>query len=52
VISLLATPDDVLAEPGAFERIVELGGDAPPYPLGGLSREELVEVAGGGRGPR
>jgi 2-polyprenyl-6-methoxyphenol hydroxylase-like FAD-dependent oxidoreductase len=40
--SLLATADDVFAEPGIAEKVVELGGHAPNYPLPGPSRRELL----------
>lgn len=40
--SLLATPDDVLAEPGLAEKIIKGGGSAPNYPLPGPRRAELL----------
>ena len=36
--SLLATPDELLAEPGLAEKITKLGGHAPNYPLPGPTR--------------
>lgn len=47
ISGLLATPDEVLAEPGVLERTIELGAGAPQYPLPGRSREELLEVVRG-----
>jgi 2-polyprenyl-6-methoxyphenol hydroxylase-like FAD-dependent oxidoreductase len=42
--SLLATPDELFAEPGLLDRIMALGGGAPRFPLPGPSRRELLEV--------
>lgn len=42
VTSLLATPDQLLAEPGTAEKIIALGGDAPTYPLPGPARRDLL----------
>ncbi|GAA4720986.1 FAD-dependent oxidoreductase [Phytohabitans rumicis] len=44
--SLLATPDDLLAEPGLPEKITKLGGHAPNYPLPGPGRRELLAAIG------
>jgi len=44
VASFLATPDEVFATPGLRDRVLELGGSAPRYPLPGPSRAELLEV--------
>jgi 2-polyprenyl-6-methoxyphenol hydroxylase-like FAD-dependent oxidoreductase len=44
--SLLATPDEVLAEPGLAEKIIKLGGHAPTYPLAGPRRRELLAAIG------
>ena len=45
--SLLATPDDLIAEPGLAEKIIRLGGDAPNYPLPGPRRGELLAAIDG-----
>jgi hypothetical protein len=42
IAGLIATPDQVLAKPGAPGRVMALGGDAPQYPLPGPSRAELL----------
>ena len=47
IASLLATPDEVLAEPGLFERVVELGSRAGQYTLPGPSRRDLLTVLSG-----
>jgi 2-polyprenyl-6-methoxyphenol hydroxylase-like FAD-dependent oxidoreductase len=44
---LLATPDDLLAEPGLAEKIMKLGGHAPDYPLPGPRRGELLAAIDG-----
>jgi 2-polyprenyl-6-methoxyphenol hydroxylase-like FAD-dependent oxidoreductase len=44
--SLLATTEEVFAEPGLTERIIELGGHAPTYPLPGPRRSELLAAVG------
>ncbi|WP_326725808.1 FAD-dependent oxidoreductase [Streptomyces sp. NBC_00243] len=40
--SLLATPDELFAEPGLPEKITKLGGHTPNYPLPGPRRCELL----------
>jgi 2-polyprenyl-6-methoxyphenol hydroxylase-like FAD-dependent oxidoreductase len=45
--SLLATPADLVAEPGLLEKIIRLGGDAPNYPLPGPRRRELLAAVDG-----
>jgi 2-polyprenyl-6-methoxyphenol hydroxylase-like FAD-dependent oxidoreductase len=47
VTSLLATPDELLAEPGLAEKIIALGGDAPNYPLPGPERGDLLAAING-----
>jgi hypothetical protein len=42
--SLLATADDVFAEPGIAEKIIELGGHAPDYPLPEPGRREPLSA--------
>jgi 2-polyprenyl-6-methoxyphenol hydroxylase-like FAD-dependent oxidoreductase len=42
IIGLIATPDEVLARPRMFERVVELGANAPAHTLPGAPRTELV----------
>ncbi|HEU5111461.1 MAG TPA: FAD-dependent oxidoreductase, partial [Micromonosporaceae bacterium] len=46
LLSLLATTDEVLAEPGLAEKIITLGGQAPNYPLPGPRRPELLAALG------
>jgi 2-polyprenyl-6-methoxyphenol hydroxylase-like FAD-dependent oxidoreductase len=45
--ALLATPDELLTEPGLAEKIITLGGNAPNYPLPGPQRGELLATIGG-----
>jgi hypothetical protein len=40
--SLLATPDELFAEPGLVDRVMKLGAGAPRYPLPGPTRQELL----------
>jgi hypothetical protein len=40
--SLLATPPEVLAEPGLLGSIISLGANAPRYPMPGPTRAELL----------
>jgi 2-polyprenyl-6-methoxyphenol hydroxylase-like FAD-dependent oxidoreductase len=40
--SLLATPDELFAEPGLLDRAMQLGAGAPTYPLPGPTRQELL----------
>jgi 2-polyprenyl-6-methoxyphenol hydroxylase-like FAD-dependent oxidoreductase len=47
IASLLTTPSELLAEPGLRERIVELAGGAPQYPLPGPDRRELLAAIAG-----
>ncbi|GAA3347248.1 FAD-dependent oxidoreductase [Amorphoplanes nipponensis] len=42
VAAFIATPDEVLGAPGAVDRVVALGRDAPQYPLPGPGRDELL----------
>jgi 2-polyprenyl-6-methoxyphenol hydroxylase-like FAD-dependent oxidoreductase len=44
--SLLTTTDELFAEPGLTQRITELGGHAPNYPLPGPRRPELLAAIG------
>ncbi|HEX2771802.1 MAG TPA: FAD-dependent oxidoreductase, partial [Micromonosporaceae bacterium] len=43
VAAFVATPDEVLGAPGVLDRVVALGMAAPPYPLPGPTRGELLE---------
>jgi len=45
--SLLATPDELFAEPGLLDRVLKLGAGAPRYPLPGPARQELLAAVGG-----
>jgi 2-polyprenyl-6-methoxyphenol hydroxylase-like FAD-dependent oxidoreductase len=45
--SLLATPDELFAEPGLLDRVLKLGAGAPRYPLPGPTRHELLAAVGG-----
>jgi 2-polyprenyl-6-methoxyphenol hydroxylase-like FAD-dependent oxidoreductase len=42
VVQLLCTPTELLAQPGVFERVIELGADAPRYPIPGPDRRALL----------
>ncbi|MEV0715117.1 FAD-dependent oxidoreductase [Asanoa sp. NPDC050611] len=42
--SFIAGPDEVFAEPGVRERVGRLSAGAPPYPLPGPSRAELLST--------
>jgi hypothetical protein len=44
--SLLTTTDEVFAVPGAAEKIMKLGGQAPNYPLPGPRRSDLLAAIG------
>ncbi len=45
--ALLATPDELFAEPGLLDRVMKLGAGAPSYPLPGPTRQELLAAVGG-----
>jgi 2-polyprenyl-6-methoxyphenol hydroxylase-like FAD-dependent oxidoreductase len=47
VASLLESPEDVLARPGLFERLVELSPALPQYATPGPDRAELLGVMAG-----
>jgi len=47
LMAVLATPDELLAEPGLAEKVITLGGHAPNYPLPGPRRGELLAAIGG-----
>jgi len=44
IAGVIATPDDVFARPGMFERVIELGSGWRDERLPGMSREELLAV--------
>jgi len=44
VASFIATPDEVLTQPGVLDRVVALGMTAPQYPLPGPARGELLDA--------
>jgi flavin-dependent dehydrogenase len=44
VASFIATPDEVLTQPGILDRVVALGMAAPQYPLPGPARGELLDA--------
>jgi 2-polyprenyl-6-methoxyphenol hydroxylase-like FAD-dependent oxidoreductase len=44
--SLLATPDELFADPGLLDRVMKLGAGAPRYPLPGPTRQELLAAVG------
>jgi hypothetical protein len=48
IVSLLATPQEVFAQPGLLEKVIALGADAPQYPWPGPSRSELLAAIGAG----
>ena len=45
VAGVLATPEEVLARPGALDRFIEHGGDWRQRPEIGPTRDELVALA-------
>lgn len=45
--SMLATPDDLVAQPGLPEKIMKFGGGAPTYALPGPGRQTLLAAVGG-----
>src|SRR3954447_16041820 len=47
IAGLLQSSDDVLATPGVFERIIELGAGGRAEPTFGPSREELLQTIAG-----
>ena len=44
---MLATPDDLVSQPGLPEKIMRLGASAPAYPLPGPGRRELLAAIDG-----
>ena len=42
LMQLLCTPTELLAQPGVFERVIELGAQAPQYPIPGPDRHALL----------
>jgi 2-polyprenyl-6-methoxyphenol hydroxylase-like FAD-dependent oxidoreductase len=48
ISALLATPDQVLSEPGVLDRVIALGAEAPQYPLPGPARAELLAALANG----
>jgi len=48
ITSFLATPDEVFANTGLRDRVMDLGRSAPQYPLPGPSRAELLRAVTGG----
>ena len=42
IAAFIATPEEVLGEPGVVDRVVALGMSAPQYPLPGPARDELL----------
>ena len=48
IVGALTLPEEVLARPGMFERIIELGSGWRDEQLPGLSRDELLATIGGG----
>jgi len=47
IVGVLSLPEDVLARPGMFERVIELGSGWRDEQLPGLSRDELLATIGG-----
>jgi flavin-dependent dehydrogenase len=47
IAGLLASPEDVVAEPGTLDRILAAGGDGPRYPLPGADRGTLLATVTG-----
>jgi pimeloyl-ACP methyl ester carboxylesterase/2-polyprenyl-6-methoxyphenol hydroxylase-like FAD-dependent oxidoreductase len=46
IASLLATPDEVFAEPGVLDKVIAVGANAPQYPTPGATRSELLAAIG------
>jgi len=46
IVNVLETPDEVLAEPGLFERIIEKGGNWRDEQPPGPTREEVLAIVG------
>jgi 2-polyprenyl-6-methoxyphenol hydroxylase-like FAD-dependent oxidoreductase len=42
LMQLLTTPTELLAQPGVFDRVIELGAQAPRYPIPGPDRHALL----------
>jgi len=47
IAGLLESSDDVLAAPGVFERVIELGAGWRDEPTYGASREEFLQALAG-----
>jgi 2-polyprenyl-6-methoxyphenol hydroxylase-like FAD-dependent oxidoreductase len=47
LVGVLANPDEVLAEPGVFEKVVELGGNWRDEPTFAPTRDELLAIVAG-----
>lgn len=47
--SLVATPSEVLAQPGLLDKVIALGAGAPQYSLPGPTRAELLATIADGR---
>ena len=47
IAGVLACPDEVLAAPGVFEKVVELGGNWREDPVFAPTREELLAIVAG-----
>jgi len=47
IVSLLAMPQEALAEPGLVEKVVSLGANAPRYPASGPRHQDVVAAVGG-----
>jgi 2-polyprenyl-6-methoxyphenol hydroxylase-like FAD-dependent oxidoreductase len=47
LVGVIANPDEVLAEPGVFEKVVELGGNWRDEPSFAPTRDELLAIVGG-----
>ncbi|HLX88244.1 MAG TPA: hypothetical protein VKR22_07305, partial [Acidimicrobiales bacterium] len=44
ILSCVSLPGDILGRPGAFEKLVEVAGDNPPYATPGPDRAELESL--------
>jgi 2-polyprenyl-6-methoxyphenol hydroxylase-like FAD-dependent oxidoreductase len=44
IVMCLATPAEIFARPGVFERVIELATETPPPPPYGLDRTQLLEM--------
>jgi hypothetical protein len=44
VVGCLSLPDEVMARPGAFERVLDVAMSTPPHSSPGPTRKQLEEL--------